>query len=104
MSTELKWLQSARLRTFAKSSFASSWNLISLLPSGEEGNQGVFSAAGRQPLVVHGNPASGKMLGGECVGAQMMLSAVPAWMCQYDLWIYSSEEKTKNKTKNTHPY
>lgn len=45
---------------------------------------GVFPAAGRQPLVVHSNLASGKVLGSKCVGAQMMPLAVPAWMCQYD--------------------
>lgn len=68
MSTELKWLKSAKLSTSQKGSFASFWNLIPLLQSVEQGNLGVFPAAGRQPLVVHGNAASGKVLGVECVG------------------------------------
>lgn len=50
--------------------------------------------AGRQPLVVHGNPTSGKMLGGECVGAQTTLLAVPARICQYDRCIYGSGKST----------
>lgn len=71
-------MKSARLSTSPKGLFASSWKLISLLPSVQQGNVGVFGAARRQPLVVHGNPASRKVLGSECVGAQMMLLAVPA--------------------------
>lgn len=50
--------------------------------------------AGRQPLVVHGNPAPGKVLGGDCVGAQMMLLAAPAGTCQYDLCMHGSEAST----------
>lgn len=68
MSTKLKWLKSAKLTASPKGSFASFWNLIPLLPSVEQGNLGVFPTAGRQPLVVHGNAASGKVLGVECVG------------------------------------
>lgn len=83
-------VKSARFSTFPKGSFASSWNLISLLPSVEQGNVGDFWVAGRQLRVVHGNTASGKVLGGECVGAKMMLLAVLAGMCQYALCIYGS--------------
>lgn len=86
-------VKSARFSTSPKGLFASSWNLISLLPSAAQGNAGVSWVAGSQPLVVHGNPASGKVLGGERVGAQMMLLAVLAWICQYDQCIYGTRKK-----------
>lgn len=71
-------MKSARFGTLVKDSFASSWNFISLLPSVEQGDVGGLQVAERQALVVHGNPVSGKVLSGECVGAKMMLLAVPA--------------------------
>lgn len=54
------------------------------------GQRGRVPGGWEQPLVVHGNPASGKAPGGERVGAKMMLLAVPAWMCQCDLCINGS--------------
>lgn len=38
------------------------------------------------------NSAMGKVLGSECVGAQMRLLAVLAWMCQYDQCVWGTRK------------